>query len=379
MNKPVGIYIHIPFCLKKCNYCDFCSYSDMSSLDDYFPALFKHILSSPRPTADSVYIGGGTPTCVPQRYIGKLLDTVSQAFSLTSDAEISIECNPKTADKEYFSFLRSHGVNRLSIGMQSSCDTELKLLGRIHSYADTVNAVCDARDSGIKNINLDLMYGIPEQTLQSFEKTISDAMSLGVEHISAYALKIEENTVFYKNRNNLSLPDEDEVCDEAEMCRTMLSSGGFKRYEISNFAKDGYACRHNMKYWTRKDYLAYGVSSSGFFGGKRYTFCNNILKYIDFCNKKTPLDDVLTECEVIDDKEAEREYIMLALRLTAGISADDFQKSFGHTFEEKYGKLFSVYENHSLAKRENGRYFLTNRGLFVSNAIISELIYSDKD
>lgn len=350
----------------------------MSSLDDYFSAVFKHILSSPCLTADSVYIGGGTPTCVPHRYIGKLLDTVSQAFDLTSDVEVSIECNPKTADKEYFSFLRSHGVNRLSIGMQSSCDTELKLLGRIHSYSDTVNAVCDARASGIENINLDLMYGIPEQTLRSFEKTVSDAMSLGVEHISAYALKIEENTVFYKNRNHLKLPCEDEVCDEAEMCRTMLADGGFKRYEISNFAKYGYACRHNIKCWTRKDYLAYGVSSSGFFDGKRYTFCNSISKYIDFCNKKAPLDDVLTECEVINGEEAEREYIMLALRLTDGISGDDFQKNFGHSFDEKYGKLFSVYEKHSLARHENGRYFLTDRGLFVSNAIISELIYGDK-
>ncbi len=375
MSKPLGVYIHIPYCLKKCNYCDFCSYPEHGSADEYVSSLISHIKSQKRLSVDTVYIGGGTPTCLPSGDLLKILDALYDTFDVCSDAEITTECNPATADRAYFAALHDGGVNRVSIGMQSASDTELKALGRIHGFCDTQRAVSDAHDGGIDNINLDLMYGIPEQTLSSFSSSLTAALSLGVEHISAYALKIEEGTPFFRMQDRLRLPSEDEVCDMLDLCCRYLSSEGFERYEISNFARPGHACRHNLKYWHAEPYLAFGVSASGYYDSLRYTFTRSIPDYIRFCRGQCSADDVLDEKQFISHTESEREYIMLALRLCEGIDDEAFSRRFGYPFTEKYEEKLALPIRYGLMQKSGGRLYLTPAGLLVSNTIISELIY----
>ncbi len=374
MSDPVGIYIHIPFCVKKCRYCDFCSFPALDSASRYTDALISDIRRHDSIHADTLYIGGGTPTHLPSELLTRIIQVTEEAFGLDESSEISVECNPGTADAEYFYKLKNCGVNRLSIGMQSALDHELSLLGRIHSFEQTKKAVRDAKAAGFENINLDLMYGIPDQTKGSFEYSLRAALALKPTHISAYALKLEEGTELLERQNEFTFPNEDEVCDMLDIACEMLSKNGLQRYEISNFAIPGAECKHNMKYWRCEPYLSFGASAASYFNGVRYTFNRSINGYIAYANGEADIRSVLSEYTNVTSDTEEYEYIMLGLRLTEGISDIDFKKKFGIGFGEKYGDKFDKYIRLGLAERNDGRFLLNKNGMLVSNAILSELI-----
>lgn len=373
--KSVGLYIHIPFCLKRCNYCDFCSYDKLSEADKdaYIGALCAE-LKSEAPllydyTVDTVFFGGGTPSLLSNEQIENIFSTLRKNYICDKDIEISLEINPATAKKDKLELMKSLGVNRLSIGMQSANDDELRLLGRAHDKNDFQALFNMARNVGFDNINVDLMYGIPSQTAKTFERTLDYAVSLDCEHLSVYGLKIEEGTPFHKQRDSLILPDEDEEYLMYINCAEKLSSAGFLHYEISNYAKEGRECKHNLRYWRDCEYVGFGVSAFSYFNGKRYGNSYDIKKYIEnegACDK--------INVENIDDKEREYEYIMLALRLREGIIDQDFYSRFGVHFSEKYAKPIKLFAKSEFFGADNGRFYLTDKGMYVSNSIICDFL-----
>ncbi len=374
MSDLLGIYIHIPFCVRKCYYCDFCSFPPLAGVQNYTQALISDIRKHGSIRADTLYVGGGTPTYIPSDLLCQVISEAVKSFGLDGQSEISVECNPGTADISYFRALHRCGVNRLSIGMQSANADELSALGRIHDFEQTKKAVHDARTAGFENINLDLMYGIPHQTPQSFTHSLKQALSLSPEHISAYALKVEDGTEFYKRIDELPLPDEDTVCDMLDGACEILQAHGLHRYEISNFAKSGYECRHNIKYWRCTPYLAFGSSASGYYGDVRYTFNRSLGDYTDYANGKKLLGDVLSERVEISDEMCKYEYVMLGLRMTQGISDSEYKEKFGVTFTCDYGRKLDKYIRLGLAEHNGDTYRLTDKGMLVSNTILSELL-----
>ena len=369
-----GVYIHIPFCLSKCHYCDFCSFPRASEEKKiaYFAQLKKEVSSfaqthRERIVVDSVYFGGGTPTCCSPKLLADLLAHIRAALSVTDHAEISVECNPKTANTDSFRALRSAGFNRLSIGMQSAQENELRALGRIHRHVDTVQTVCDARAAGFNNISLDLMLGIPEQTRDSFHATLEEALALSPEHLSIYCLKIEDGTRFAALADTLPFPQEDVVCDLYEEMIPWLSDRGLFQYEISNFAKKGFASRHNLKYWRRMPYIGFGVAAHSDIDGERIAHSRDFDAYLRG-------EDVTEDRRPISRREAENEYMMLGLRLCQGVDESVFAENFGKTFDEFFGDRLKPYLDAGLAKKQGERLFLTPRGMLLSNTILADLL-----
>ena len=375
MNKELGVYIHVPFCVQKCRYCDFCSFekSEQSTRKSYVDALCNELIQVSEQarahTVDTVFFGGGTPSLLSTADIHKISQTLHKYYSVTPDAEITLEMNPATANREKLRAMREMGINRLSIGMQSSVEGELSLLGRIHTYSDFLRSYEDARACGFDNINVDVMYGIPDQSVQSCKSTVSSLIGLGVEHISAYSLKIEEGTPFYRERDTLNLPDEDEEYEMYMSIAEMLSGAGYSHYEISNYAKDSRHCRHNLKYWRGQEYLGFGVAAYSYFNSKRYGNARELDEYISSRGSVSPVD-----LDELDDSEREREYIMLRLRLREGISDEDFYGEFGVGFSEKYASVLNKFLNSEYMESSDGRYFLTDKGMYVSNSILVELL-----
>ena len=367
----VGLYVHIPFCVQKCNYCDFCSFSrkDEHARREYIQSLISEILSykGEAITVDTVFFGGGTPSLLSRNEFSCVADAIHEAFTITPDAEFSVEANPKTLTKEKLECYTSHGVNRISIGLQSIHENEMKMLGRIHNFADFLESYRLVRDSGITNVNVDLMYGIPEQTMDSFAATFERVISLEPEHISLYGLIIEEGTPFYENRALLKLPSEDEECDMYYMAAKHLCRAGFSHYEISNYAKDGYRCKHNLKYWRGERYIGVGVSAHSCYDNKRFCHTDNIDQYLDDVNKKydvTPLTpDVLSY-----------EYVMLGMRLKEGISLREYSIRFGQDFLNGRARTVDRLIRAGLMIRLGDRLSLTERGFYVSNSILTELL-----
>ena len=373
-DKKAGIYIHVPFCLQKCLYCDFCSFpgytEEMTEL--YVKRLtedIKGFASNSPVEVDTVYFGGGTPTLLKERQIDSIIDAVCKSFSLCEGAEISCECNPATADLEYLKSIRKIGINRLSIGLQSANDRELRALGRAHSFSDFKEIYKDARKAGFDNISADLMYGIPEQTVDSFEHTLDVLCELSPEHISAYCLKIEDGTPFGRIKETMSLPNEDAECDMYSLCNEKLARHGYARYEISNFARPGFESRHNLKYWTGADYIGFGVAAHSYFGGERFSNSRNISAYIRG-------EDITEERFSVSEKEKMAEYIMLRMRLSEGISLYDFESRFGIPLEETCGSL-DKYVQAGYIKKDAGRVFFAESGVFVSNTILSDILDFD--
>lgn len=370
----LGLYFHIPFCLSKCAYCDFCSFPAVGAdvRHRYAAALVRELVSRAQEldkrTVDTVFFGGGTPTLLAPEDLCMVLDTARRHFSFTKDAEITVECNPKTADVTAFHALHAGGVNRLSIGMQSANDDELALLGRAHRHEDLIRAVSDAREAGFANVNLDLMFGIPGQTKASFARTLDEAIALAPTHLSVYSLQIEEGTPFYKNRASLSLPSEDEEAEMAEMLRGRLAAAGYARYEISNYAKDGCECRHNLRYWEVKDYLGLGIASHSLIGDRRFYNREELSRYLE-----DPLS-LREEEERLSREGREFEYIMLGLRLSHGIREEDFRAAFGYGFFEKYEARLSPYLASGLAVYDGARTRLSDAGMAVSNTLLAEIL-----
>ena len=371
----VGIYIHVPFCLSKCHYCDFCSVqrADDEKKELYVKRLCEEIgffaekicEVGEAPAADTVYFGGGTPTLLSAEQIGRMLGQIDAKFGISDGAEITVETNPKTADEYKLSEIRRAGVNRLSIGMQSIHDSELRSLGRIHSSGDFLETYGAARKVGFDNISVDLMYGIPTQTRERFKMSVKGLAMLAPEHISSYSLTVEEGTNFYRRRDSLDLPDEDTVSDMYDDMGEILAECGYHKYEISNFSKKGRESRHNLKYWHCDDYLGFGPAAHGYFGGIRFAHSRDVDAYLRG-------ESIIINTERIGDKDAMNEYVMLGMRLREGIVFSDFRARFGVDFADRFGAV-SKYVPEFVTLDEAGCRF-TDKGMFVSNYILSEIL-----
>lgn len=371
--KNIGVYIHIPFCRRKCLYCDFCSYPGQSgeTVTAYLIALCRQLEALRGQldgfVADTVYFGGGTPTLLTPEQLGAVLGTLRRTVSVAHDAEITVECNPATTDRAALRQLRDLGINRLSIGAQSMNDDELGRLGRLHTAADTVSTVNDARDAGFGNISADLMYGIPGQTRDSFAATLDGLLALKPGHISAYCLKVEEGTPFGRMGDSLKLPDDETCYAMYRDCIGMLAGAGLEQYEISNFALAGLESRHNLKYWQGGEYLGLGVAAHSYFGGRRFAAPRDMKRYLS--GMTTDPDSVT----VIDDKAAETEFVMLSMRLAQGLDAGEYRRRFGFDPSEKYAGRFQPYIDSGHVVYDGGWRF-TAEGMFVSNYILSSVL-----
>lgn len=363
--KNIGLYLHIPFCKSKCPYCDFYSFSGKDTeKEEYTKALKDRILriSNLQCKGDTLYIGGGTPSVLGAENLKTLGDTCKNDF-LTDDAEITVECNPHGLNEDFFKTLYSCGVNRISMGLQSAVDSERRILGRLSDRNQVENAVKMAQRVGFSNITLDVMLGIPNQTEKNLNETLDFCISLGVPHISAYMLKLEENTHFYKNQEKYNFPDDDLTADlYLQMCET-LHSNGVMQYEISNFSKNGFESRHNLKYWHCEEYLGLGPSAHSFLNGKRFYFDRD---FKAFMNGNSPIDD-----GVGGDFT---EYAMLNLRLVEGLNENKVFERFGHNIpKEMYEKSQIFIDNGYMLKNENGL-ALTRNGFLMSNSILAEIL-----
>ncbi len=370
--KSLGLYIHVPFCRAKCLYCDFCSVASAENelVERYVGSLVLCIAKAADKAKDyeidTLYIGGGTPTVLSPRQMERVLDACFKGYSFADGAEISCECNPATGGYEYFSDIREMGINRLSIGLQSANDNELRALGRIHSYPEFVKTFGDARRAGFDNISIDLMYGIPEQTAESFNKTLEKITELAPEHVSAYCLKVESNTPFGRMGDALILPDDDKTSDMYELCCSFLLGKGYERYEISNFAKPDRRSRHNMRYWQCSEYLGFGAAAHSYFGGERFAFSPNI---DDFARGEF----LVAEREKIEDSERMLEYVMLGMRLGDGISASDFLLTFGEDILSRFPR-FGEFIRSGHVLYDGDKLCFSDKGVFVSSYILSEIL-----
>lgn len=368
---PLGLYIHIPFCKAKCAYCDFYSLAQSESrMDEYCRALERHLAEvAPQAgchVADTVYFGGGTPSYLGAERLCRLLGTVKKLYKVDKHAEITLEANPDSAcDKKALKRLRRAGFNRISLGAQSTDDEILRTIGRVHTWEQTCQAVEAARKAGFKNLSLDLIYGLPGQTMEQWEKTLSDAVGLLPEHLSCYGLKLEEGTPLYRRQEELTFPDEELQADMYLYTVEFLKNCGYEQYEISNFAKPGFASRHNLKYWTLAEYAGFGPGAYSDFGNVRYGYARDLDSYI-----RGELR--LQESDTVDLSEREREYLMLRLRTVQGIDPREFEYRFRQRFEP-LAALLRQCAQRGLAEETDGGWHLTPKGFLVSNQIIGLL------
>ena len=371
MPAPLGLYIHIPFCKSKCVYCDFYSLPRSESrMDDYTDALCAHLAETAPFAAghlvDTVYFGGGTPSYLGTKRLVKILKTILKKYKVDKQAEITLEANPDSAgDWKELRTLRRCGFNRLSLGMQSADDEELSEIGRVHTMAQTEAAVEAARKAKFQNLSLDLIYGLPHQTLEGWQKNLSAALDLTPEHLSCYGLKVEEGTPLFARRGTAGLPGDDAQADMYLYTVEFLKAQGYEQYEISNFAKPGCASRHNLKYWTLGEYAGFGPGAHSDFGGVRYGYTRDLDGYL-----AGRLD--LAESEIISAQEREMEYIMLRLRTVQGIDTREFESRF----RQRFGPLDAILDTcaaHGLAQRTDTGWRLTPKGFLVSNRIIGDL------
>ncbi|MCR4739246.1 MAG: radical SAM family heme chaperone HemW [Lachnospiraceae bacterium] len=374
MDKKRGVYIHVPFCIRKCRYCDFPSFEDREHIDSYFKALITEIRDEKETAGritDTIYIGGGTPSCVPPLYISSVMEALSKTYVIEDDAEISMEMNPGTVDPGALKVYRSAGINRVSLGCQSFNDKSLRTLGRIHSSDDIRNTFEKLRDAGFDNINLDLISSLPGESGTDMERSLRKAAALSPEHISVYSLIIEEGTVFHElsMKNELKgLPDEEEQAETDLMVRTVLKDFGYSRYEISNYAKEGFECRHNIRYWKREDYRGFGLSAASLIGNRRFTNTRKMV-YINQPGGSFEEDRTLSR------KEEMEEFMFLGLRMTEGVSADDFLRYFGRDITEVYGGQLKEQMADGFLEYNGKRYFYNDRGLDVSNILLSAFLF----
>ena len=372
MKAKLGLYLHIPFCIQKCLYCDFCSFphGTEETMRAYSRELCRRLTGSAPSCAhrpvDTVYFGGGTPSLLPIACFEEILACLREHYALTEDCEITCECNPASADGVYLAALRRLGVNRLSIGLQSAHENELRALGRAHSAEDFRAIFLDARGAGFDNISADVMYGIPHGTPESLGRTLDFLLALSPEHISAYGLKIEEGTPFDAMKARLPLPDEDTEWEMYRLLSDRLAAAGYHKYEISNFAKKGKESRHNLRYWLGEEYLGFGVAAHSYFGGERFGSSRNLFSFLAG-------EDITEERITLSPLDRRNEYLMLRLRLTEGICEEELSSRLGVSLASLYPPLEERI-NGGFLKRELGRIAFTDRGFFVSNTILSEML-----
>lgn len=368
MNKPLGIYIHIPFCKQKCVYCDFYSLPRREDqMDDYTAALRAQLAETDFSgyTADTVYFGGGTPSYLGPRRLTALLEAVSAACPIALGAEITLEANPDSAASlDTLSALRRAGFNRISLGMQSASDGELKALGRVHTMDQVQSSVDAARKAGFENLSLDLIYGLPGQSLPRWRENLAAAAALAPEHLSCYGLKAEEGTPLYARRD--TLPDDEVQAGMYLETVDFLEARGWRQYEISNFAKPGRESRHNLKYWALDEYAGFGPGAHSDFRGVRYAWARDLDAFLRGERR-------LSESQAMTAQDREGEWLMLSLRTVRGMNPTDYQTRFGRSFQ-RFLPFLERCEQAGYAVREAGRWRLTPRGFLVSNQIIGGLL-----
>ena len=367
-----GLYIHIPFCKRKCAYCDFCSSADFDGelTERYIRAVLAEAAEYGRDEKipiDTLYLGGGTPSLLSLSQLEMLLAGLDKYFDILPDAERTIEVNPGTMTESKARGYKALGFNRVSVGLQSVHENELKKLGRIHTFGDFLHSYAILRHAGFDNISIDLMYGIPEQTRDSFSSTLDTVLSLFPEHISVYGLIVEEGTPFFEQRDMLPLPDEDAECDMYYLAHGKLTSHGYSHYEISNYAQDGHKSRHNLKYWRAEEYIGLGLSAYSYFEGRRYGNGRDMSSYLDGCYMSE--DD-----GAVDNEQAAYEYTMMHLRLSEGIFLSDYEHRFGQKFTDGREQKIEEYIRLGLMDISDGRLFLTHRGFYVSNHILVNIL-----
>lgn len=376
MGESLGVYLHIPFCKAKCDYCDFYSLPDREELmDEYLKAITTHIRET-APLAkgwkvDTVYIGGGTPSAFGAKRIKALLKEVRRRFDVARDAEVTCEANPESADLDFLRTVRRSGVNRISLGMQSACDGELMAVHRLHDFEQVTKAVAAAGRAKVKNLSLDLIYGLPGQTMESWQKSVESAIALKPQHLSCYGLKVEPGTPLDGRviRGEV-LPDDDLQADMYLWMVERLEKAGYPQYEISNFAKPGYQSRHNLKYWMGKPYVGFGPGAHSDFGGRRYSFVRDLDKYMAGILGGGA---VIDSSELVPRRERCGEYLMLRLRTTRGIEEWEYRREFSMNFDPLEQKL-EEYERQGWAVKQDRRWRLTPLGFLVSNQLISDLL-----
>lgn len=447
----LGIYIHIPFCVHKCIYCDFLSspadvhtrkqyvralineiyltregkcankliknvlqgdntsYEDMEEqavngltsdyalydtvcMADYEKTIMQEdisgcvddIKSENGHIVTSIFIGGGTPSAIDAEDISDILDAVRKNYNVSDKAEITIECNPGTMDKKKAVIYRKAGINRISFGLQSTDNNELRMLGRIHTYEQFMESYKIAREAGFDNINIDLMSALPGQTMESFKAVLEKALSLGAEHISVYSLIVEEGTRLSDNIDSFpQIPSDDEDRQMYYMTKEMLSSYGYEQYEISNYAQKGYECKHNLKYWERCDYLGFGIGAASLYGGRRYTNISDIGRYMDVLAEITNALDksyvnellqIRTDMEELSKEDEMSEYMLLGLRKTKGIDITDFKEEFGTDIKDIFGEAIEDNIARGLLIHDGNCLYLSKRGIDISNTVMSDFI-----
>ena len=373
---PLELYVHIPFCVRKCQYCDFLSGpSDEETKDRYIEALLKEIRAAEHTEnyeIVSVFIGGGTPSALKAEAIASIMRTLQEQFFFCEDAEVTIEANPGTVDLEKLTIYRNVGINRLSLGLQSTDAEELKLLGRIHSYEEFLKSYEWAREAGFSNINIDLMFAIPVQTGEAWRQHLYQVAELNPEHISAYSLIIEEGTPFAEQ--NLDLPDEDTEYQMYEDTAEILERYGYRQYEISNYAKQGYMCRHNAGYWQRREYLGFGLGASSLYGGMRFSNTHQMQEYLK--ESRNP-DQIRKDVTVLSRNEQIEEFMFLGLRMTEGISEKKFEENFDVRLMDVYGDILQKYEETGFMEHMETKWRLTRKGIHVSNHILADFLLDE--
>ncbi len=372
--KEISLYIHIPFCKQKCLYCDFSSYSGKEKLmDEYVKALNEEIMQKGKDyIISSIFIGGGTPSYLKDSNLESLLITLN-GLSLKKELEYTVECNPGTLDENKLKLMKKYNVNRISLGVQSTKNSLLKRIGRIHSYEDFENNYLLARKIGFQNINVDLMFGLPNQTVEDWEESLIKIAKLKPEHISAYSLIVEEGTPFYTlyEEDKLSLPEEEEERTMYLTTKKILSTYGYHQYEISNFAQSGKECFHNKVYWKCNEYLGLGVSASSFINEKRSKNIDNIEEYIERIKK---YENIIEEIHVNNIKDDMEEFVFMGLRMVEGIQINEFKELFGKDIYKVFGEVIEKNIEKELLISDSGKLYLSPRGIEVSNYVMSDFI-----
>ena len=376
MMERLSLYIHIPFCVKKCEYCDFYSLCDLSLREKYVSALIAQIKDfrseAKNKLVDTIYFGGGTPSLLSGDDMLRIMKTIRSVFRVAEEAEISMEANPGTLNPEKLSAYREAGINRLSLGLQSADAGELQRLGRIHTREEFESSFLLARLEGFQNINVDIMYALPNQTEQTLSDTLDYVIALDPDHISFYGLKIEPETPFGRDETiEDALPVEDTQADMYLNSVEKLENAGFLQYEISNFSKPGFECIHNLKNWKCRDYLGFGPAAHSFFDGKRFSYKKDIDAFIADPLKRNKLYD---EYEELTYGDVAWQFVMLGFRLRLGIDVIEYEERFGDDFDARYlEKMAPFIDKQYILKTKNG-YRLSRRGLLISNYILSEIL-----
>ncbi len=396
MKKYVSLYVHIPFCALKCKYCDFLSFDGESygTMLRYVDSLCQEIKLYAPIAGDyivrSVFIGGGTPSILDEGLITNIMAFIRKTFTLEKDAEVTIEANPGTLRHQKLTGYRTAGINRLSIGLQSADDEMLRKLGRMHNYDQFVATYKAARRSGFDNINIDIMSGLPGQTIHSYVDTLSRVLEFEPEHISAYSLSIEEGTPFANDPEILATLPPDMIDRRMyEITKKLLAAHGYDRYEISNYAKSGYECRHNMVYWTGGEYIGFGIGAASYFQGKRFSNLRDIVQYIGIMEETSEKFAGNDNMEILYNETARKlrenvtpmyidsrmeEFMFLGLRMMCGISRTDFEERFKKDIYEVYGPALNKHIDQGLLATYEDRIYLTDAGIDVSNIVLADFI-----